>query len=535
MIRVTNLKLKLNDAVDYASELSNLRKLVISKYNIKSKNLLLLNLFKKAIDARHKKGIHFVYSVDIELDNEIEFLNRNQVKNAAVAPDLSYKECKQGSQDIYNPPVIVGFGPSGIFSALLLSRRGYNPIVLERGLDVSKRTKEWNDFLNNREYNENSSILFGEGGAGTFSDGKLTTLINDVRCRFVLKELVKAGAHPEIMYVNKPHIGTDELKKVIKKIREEIIRNGGIIRFNSKVTDLIIKDNRLVSVVVNDTEKIPTELCLLGIGHSARDTFQKLLDKKLDIKPKAFSVGVRIEHLQKVINKAQYGEAFNHPALGPSDYKLNFRSKTGRSAYTFCMCPGGFVVNATSEAGQVCTNGMSLSKRDGKNANSAILVNVTPEDFGSDKPLAGVEFQRKIERLAFEKAGSNYSLPVQLVGDFLKDNPSTEIRTVKPTIKPGYAFVELKEILPNYVTETIKEAIIDFDRKIHGFSHPYAIITGPETRSSSPIRILRNEMHESNVLGIYPMGEGAGYAGGIMSSAVDGMKTAEIIIGKYIF
>ncbi|MBI9009421.1 MAG: hypothetical protein JEZ05_05255 [Tenericutes bacterium] len=534
MIRITNLKLNLDAAVDYSSELSNLRKLVISKYQINPNNLLLLKLFKKAIDARRKNDIHFVYSVDIELSDESVFLKGDH-KNVSIAADLSYKNCEQGDIDIYNPPVIVGFGPSGIFSALLLSRRGYNPIVLERGLDVSKRTKEWNDFLNNREFTEHSSILFGEGGAGTFSDGKLTTLINDVRCRFILEELVKAGAHPEIMHVNKPHIGTDELKKIIKKIREEIIRNGGIVRFNSKVTDLIIEDNKLIGLIVNDSERIPTEICLLGIGHSARDTFKKLVEKNVSIIAKAFSIGVRIEHLQENINKAQYGEFYKHPALGPADYKLSYHSKNGRSAYTFCMCPGGYVVNASSEDGQVCTNGMSFSKRDGVNANSAILVNVGPEDFGSTDPLAGVEFQRKIERLAYQLAGENYNLPAQLLGDFLSNAPSKKVTQVIPTIKPGYAFVEMKKYLPKYVTETLKEAIFYFERKIKGFASPDALITGPETRSSSPIRILRNEFHESNILGLYPMGEGAGYAGGIMSSAVDGMKTAEMIIKKYIF
>lgn len=534
MIRITNLRLNLDDAVDYASELSNLRKLVISKYKIISKNLLLLKPFKKAIDARRKKDIHFVYSVDIELGNEVDFLNRN-LKNVSEAPDLKYNNCQQGHIDIYNPPVIIGFGPSGIFSALLLSRRGYNPIVLERGLDVSKRTKAWNDFLENRVFKENSSVLFGEGGAGTFSDGKLTTLINDVRCRFVLEELVKAGAHPEIMHVNKPHIGTDVLKKVIKNIREEIIRNGGIVRFDSLVTDFIVTDNKLVGLIVNNEERIPTEICLLGIGHSARDTFKTLLDRKVEIKPKAFSIGVRIEHLQETINKAQYGDFYKHPALGPADYKLSYHSQSGRSAYTFCMCPGGYVVNSASEEEQVCTNGMSYSKRDGTNANSAILVNVTPKDFGSEDPLAGVHFQRKIEKLAYSKTNNNYDLPVQLVGDFLKGVPTKTIGKIIPSIEPGYKFVQVKEILPKYVTDTLKEAILYFDRKIHGFANREAVLTIPETRSSSPIRILRNEYHESNIIGLYPMGEGAGYSGGIMSSAVDGIKTAEIIIKKYVF
>lgn len=534
MLRITNLKLNLDDAIDYASEIANLRKLVVSRYHIESNNLLLLRIFKKAIDARRKNNIHFVYSVDIELGNEKGILKKN-LKNISASPDMKYRDVSKGDIDIFNPPVIIGFGPSGIFSALLLSRRGYNPIVLERGLDVVNRTKEWNDFLEKRVFKENASILFGEGGAGTFSDGKLTTMVNDLRCRFVLEELVKAGAHPEIMYINRPHIGTDQLKKVIKNIREEIIHNGGIIRFGAKVTDFEIEDNKIKAVIVNDIERIPTEICLLGIGHSARDTFKLLLDKNVEISPKPFSMGVRIEHLQETINKSQYGEVYKHPALKPADYKLSYHSENGRSAYTFCMCPGGYVVNATSEENSVVTNGMSYSKRDGLNANSALLVNVTPNDFKSDNVLEGCEFQRKIEKLAFKKANQNYNLPIQLVGDFLSNKPSTKIGKVIPTVKPGYEFIELKDLFPEFITNTLKEAILYFDKKIKGFADKDAILTAPETRSSSPIRIHRNEEFVSNIKGLYPMGEGAGYAGGIMTSAVDGMKAAEKVIEKYIF
>lgn len=534
MIRITNLKLSLDDALDYPSELASLRKLVISKYNVKANHILLIRIFKKAIDARKKQDIHFVYTVDCDVSSELEFLNKNN-SNITKSPDLTYKQVEKGEEDIFFQPVIVGFGPSGIFSALLLARRGYSPIVLEQGQDVDDRTKAWFNFINTREFSEDKSILYGEGGAGTFSDGKLTTLINDLRCRFVLKELVNAGAHPEIMHVSKPHIGTDVLKEVVKNIRKEIIKQGGTIRFNSKVTDFVIEDNKLKAVIVNGKEKIPTELCLLGIGHSSRATYEKLLEHDVKIQPKPFSVGVRIEHPQELINEAQYGKTHSHLALGAADYKLSYHAEGGRSSYTFCMCPGGYVVNAASEDGTVVTNGMSFSKRDGANANAAVLVNVTPKDFEGDHPLAGVDFQRKLERKAFELAGKNFNAPIQLLQDFLEDKPSTEIKSVIPTIKPGYSFVEIKEILPNFVTKTIREAILFFDRKLRGFAYPDAIITAPETRSSSPIRILRNEAHESNVQGLYPMGEGSGYAGGIMSSAVDGLKTAEKIIEKFVF
>lgn len=533
MIRITGLKLNLDAANDYASQLANLRKLVVSTYKIVPNQLMVLKIYKRALDARRKNNIHFVYTVDIELPNEKAFLDQHP--KLKMTPNLDYIDVEKGNKDLVHPPVIVGFGPSGMFAALLLARRGYSPIILERGLDIAKRTKAWNDFLSTRKFNELGSILFGEGGAGTFSDGKLTTMISDLRSRFILEEFVKAGAHPEIMYVNKPHIGTDVLKIVTKHIREEIINCGGIIRFNTKVTDFIINNGQLEAVIVNEKERIPTEICLLGIGHSSRDTYQLLLDKAFNIEPKPFSVGVRIEHLQETINKSQYGASYIHPALGPADYKLSYHSPSGRNAYTFCMCPGGYVVNAASEEHTVVTNGMSFSKRDGKNANSAILVNVTPKDFKTDHPLSGVSFQKEIEKKAFSKGKSPYNTPVQLVGDFLNDKPTEKIGTVLPSIQPGYDFVELKEIFPDYVIETLKEAILDFNKKIKGFASDDAVLTAPETRSSSPIRMLRNEIHESNIKGVYPMGEGAGYAGGIMSSAVDGMKTAEKIISNFVF
>lgn len=532
MIRITNLKLNLDDAVDYASEIANLRKLVISKYNIKANQLLLLKIFKKAIDARRKSHVHFVFTVDIEVANETAILAKSQV-NMSKTPDYKYQCPQSGSKEMPYQPVIVGFGPAGIFAALILSRKGYDPIVLERGQDVDKRTSEWNRFIETREFSESASIQFGEGGAGTFSDGKLTTLINDTRCHFILSELVKAGAHPEILYVNRPHVGTDVLKKIIKNIRNEIVKNGGTIRFGAKVTDFIIENNQLNGVVINGKETLSTNICLLGIGHSARDTFQLLYDKNLTLESKAFSVGVRIEHLQSEIDKAQYGPFAGHPALGAADYKLSYHSNNNRTAYTFCMCPGGYVVNATSEPEMVVTNGMSYSKRDNTNANSALLVNVTPKDFKENHPLSGVWFQQEIERKAYQLGGHNYNAPTQLVQDFLTSTITSKISNVSPTYLPGSQFIQMDSLFPTFVADTLKEAIPYFDKKIKGFASRDAVLTGPETRSSSPVRMIRDEHHQSNIIGIYPMGEGAGYAGGIMSSAVDGIKTAEKVIETY--
>jgi uncharacterized FAD-dependent dehydrogenase len=531
MIRVTDIKIELNDALTQQQELESLKKYIESFYKIKEFSNF--SIYKKAIDARKKEHIHFVYSVDFNVTNEALLLQKGK-KGLSLAPSLSYPEVESGKKTLKNRPVVIGFGPSGIFAALLLAKRGYKPLVLERGLDVDSRSVHVDHFWKTGEYSEKSTILFGEGGAGTFSDGKLTTLITDYRCRYVLSSLVIHGAQKEIMYINKPHIGTDILKGVIKNIRNEIISLGGDIRFNANVTDLIIENNQIKGLIINATEKIDIDVCLLGIGHSARDTFEIMYKQGVNIISKPFSMGVRIEHPQELINQAQYGRYANYPNLGAADYKLSYHASNNRSAYTFCMCPGGYVMCASSEEGGVVTNGMSESKRDNVNANSAFLVNVNPSDFGSEHPLAGVYFQREFERKAFHLAGSNYHAPIQLVGDFLKDQLSEKLGSVIPSYTPGYTFVKMTDILPTYVTDTLKESIVAFDRKLKGFSMHDAVMTGVETRSSSPIRILRNDLHESNISGLYPMGEGAGYAGGIMSSAVDGIKTAEKIISNYL-
>lgn len=532
MIRITDLKLELKDALNFESEIANLKRLVILTYHMKAEEIESFSLYKKAVDARKKNHVHFVYSVDISYKNEKSLLQK-EYKNVKIAPKVEYEHIECGTESLSFRPVIVGFGPSGIFAALILSRRGYRPIVIERGPDVDERTKKVNHFFASGDYQEDSTILFGEGGAGTFSDGKLTTQISDTRCRLVLQSLVDGGADPEIMYINKPHIGTDILKDILKNIRKEIIKQGGEIKFNTKVTDFNIEKNVLKGIVINGKETITTDVCLLGIGHSARDTFEVIHHHKIDIAQKSFSIGVRIEHPQSMINQSQYGQYSSSPNLGAADYQLSYHSKDHRSAYTFCMCPGGYVMCASSEEGGIVTNGMSESKRDGDNANSALLVNVSPVDFGSTHPLAGMYFQRDFEKKAYHLGGSNYHAPIQLVGDFLKGQQSNHIGTVKPTYLPGVKFVKMTDLFSSYVTDTMKEAIIDFDRKIKGFAMNDAVLTGVETRSSSPIRILRNDVHESNISGLYPMGEGAGYAGGIMSSAVDGIKTAEKIIAKY--
>ncbi len=532
MIRITELKLNLDKALDEAMELANLRKLVCFTYDITDKDILVLSLHKKAIDARQKTHVFFVYSIDLQLTNETAFLSKGY-KFTNLVSESSYDEIPSGNLNLKHRPVIIGFGPSGMFAALVLARRGYKPIVLERGSDVDSRTKKVKHFFATGKYSDNASILFGEGGAGTYSDGKLTTMINDLRCRYVLDELVKAGGDKEILYINKPHVGTDKLRIIVKNIRQEIMSLGGEVFFNTKVTDFIIEDNILKGVIVSNDKKIDTDICLLGIGHNARDTFAMLHENKVSIAQKPFSIGLRIEHPQRLINEAQYGRFAAYPNLGPADYKLNYHSPNGRNAYTFCMCPGGYVVCSSSEENGVVTNGMSESRRDNVNANSALLVNVDPSDFGSIHPLAGIEFQREFERKAFLLGGRKYNAPIQMVGDFLNDRTSNRLGVVKPSYKPGVKFAKMTDLLPKYITDTLKEAIIDFDHKLKGFALPDAILTGVETRSSSPVRILRNDDHLSNIEGLYPMGEGAGYAGGIMSSAVDGIKTAEKVISKY--
>lgn len=495
-------------------------------------------LVKQSVDARKKGDIRYIYTVDVTV-GEDKRLKALIQKNPllSVAADVKYRFPAMGKTRLSCSPVIIGTGPAGLFCGLLLARSGYRPILLERGESVEKRTEAVQRFWNGEALDLKTNVQFGEGGAGAFSDGKLNTLIKDShgRNRKVLECFVEAGAPEEILYTNKAHIGTDLLRKVVKTIRQEIEAAGGEVRFNSHVTDIEYtedsdKNRRLAGVVINGREKLPCEVCVLAIGHSARDTFDLLYQKKLELKQKAFAVGVRIEHPQKLINEAQYGEAEN-PFLPVADYKVTYRASNGRSVYSFCMCPGGYVVNASSEEKRLVVNGMSYHDRAGKNANSALIVSVTPQDFGGDHPLAGVEFQRKLEEAAWRAGNGN--VPVQLYLDFKQNRPSTEAKEITPCIKGSCSFSNIRGIFPDYISEALIEGIEYFGQKIKGFNRPDALLSAVESRTSSPVRIERNDLFESNIRGLYPCGEGAGYAGGITSAAMDGIKVAEAIAKCY--
>ncbi|MGL5506700.1 MAG: NAD(P)/FAD-dependent oxidoreductase [Paraclostridium sp.] len=529
MLRISNIKLDINEDID------KIRGLIVKKLKINEKEMLDYYIYKESIDARKKGKIEFVYTVDVELKNEKTILKNSKIKDVIEIKQNKYVDVKEGTKKLSTRPVVIGSGPAGIFAALLLAQRGYKPLLLERGFDVDKRTEDINKFWQEGKFDSKSNVQFGEGGAGTFSDGKLTTRIKDIRCRKVLEELVNFGSPEEILYSYKPHVGTDILKEVVKNIRKEIIRLGGDVKFDSKVTDIDIDNGDIKSITINGDNKIDAQIVILAIGHSARDTYKMLYDNGVKITQKPFAIGARIEHPQTLINKSQYKEFYNHQRLGAADYRLVTHTSNGRTAYTFCMCPGGSVIASASEDGQVVTNGMSEHARDKENANSAFLVNVTPEDFGSDHPLAGMYFQEKYERLAYELGGRNYNAPLQLVGDFMNDRTSTQIGKVKPSYKPGYTFVDLRECLPKFVCETMKEGLMLLDKKLHGFAMDDAVLTGVETRSSAPVRIVRDEntLQSVNVKNLYPSGEGAGYAGGIVTAAVDGIKCAEKIIEQY--
>ncbi|MDE5990190.1 MAG: FAD-dependent oxidoreductase [Clostridia bacterium] len=482
-------------------------------------------IIKKSIDSRDKRRIHYVLSVGVELRAEGKYLVRNKKATVYESPISSLDEIVPKVKASDKPPVIIGAGPAGLFAGLTLAKAGFKPIIIERGKCVEERTKSIEKFVSECVLDTQSNVQFGEGGAGTFSDGKLNTGTGSDKINVVLGEFVNYGAPEQIVYEAKPHIGTDKLVNVVKNIREDIIAMGGSVFFDSLLVDIDVKDGVLKSVTVKNKDKglwtIDCDHCILAIGHSARDTFEMLSSKVL-MKAKPFSIGARIEHLQESINRAQYGDTVGLP---PANYSLSAHLDNGRSCYTFCMCPGGYVMPATSEENAVVTNGMSYFSRDGRNANSALLVGVDPKDFGSDNVLAGVEFQRKYERLAYSLTGA-YKAPCQRFQDLIEGRATQRAGEIKPTYPIGVEFADLRECLPDYVTDSIGEAIKVFDRKLRGFADPDALLTGVETRSSSPVRILRDEKGHSSVRGLMPCGEGAGYAGGITSASVDGINVA---------
>jgi hypothetical protein len=491
---------------------------------------------KKSIDSREKQNILFIYSVDVDLkDKNVNILKPNPVKHRAKwVEEFVYEIAKVPENSERKRPVVVGTGPAGLFAGLALARAGLRPIIIERGRDVESRIRDVETFMKTGKLDTSSNIQFGEGGAGTFSDGKLYTMINDPRSKYVFEELVEAGAPAEILYTAKAHVGTDKLRILVKKLREKIISLGAEVRFETCLTDLEIVNDRLVAIIVNGTEIIETDTLVLAVGHSARDTYEMIYDKGLHMTQKAFAMGVRIEHDAGMINRSQFGDACVDPKLGTASYKLVTHSEQERSVYSFCMCPGGHVVAASSEDGRLCINGMSEYLQDSGISNSALLVGVNPEDFGSTHPLAGIEFQRKWEEKAFKLGGSNYHAPAQLVGDFLRKVPSKGIGKLGSTYLPGITMTSLDECLPDFITKALRKALPELDRKIKGFASNDAILTAIEARSSAVLRITRDkETLESSIAGIYPSGEGAGYAGGITSSAIDGLIVAEKIIERY--
>lgn len=535
MLRLTEIKLPLNH------EEQALEQAILSKLQITEDRLLSFNVFRRGYDARNNKDIQLIYTLDVAVEDEavllVQFKNDPHVR---PTPDMAYQYVTKAPDALPHRPVVVGLGPCGIFAALILAEMGFKPIVLERGKAVRERTKDTFGFWRKQPLNPESNVQFGEGGAGTFSDGKLYSQIKDPKHygRKVLQEFVAAGAPPEIMYVSKPHIGTFKLVAMVEKIRQKILDLGGEIRFSTKVERLELdKDQegfKLKGLHLSTGEYLPCKQVVLAIGHSARDTFESLYEQGVYIEAKPFSIGFRVEHEQSMIDKCRFGDNAGHPILGAADYKLVHHCKNGRSVYSFCMCPGGTVVAAASEPGRVVTNGMSQYSRHERNANSAIVVGIEPEKDYPGHPLAGIALQRRLEEAAFHAGGGNYYAPAQLIGDFLAGKPSTALGEVHPSYTPGVTLTDLSKIVPEYVTEAIREAIPAFNRQIKGFAKADGLLTGVETRTSSPICIKRGKDFQSlNVQGLYPAGEGAGYAGGIWSAGIDGIRVAEAVALAY--
>ncbi|TPV60776.1 NAD(P)/FAD-dependent oxidoreductase [Aestuariibacter sp. GS-14] len=531
MLRLTDIKLPLNH------EEQAIEAAVLATLGINADQLNAINIFKRGYDARNNKDIQLIYTLDVDVSNEKALLEKfKKQTHVRPTPDMRYKFVATAPDNLSERPVVVGLGPCGLFAALILAQMGFKPIVLERGKAVRERTKDTFGFWRKQPLNPESNVQFGEGGAGTFSDGKLYSQVKDRKHygRKVLHEFVAAGAPAEIEYVSKPHIGTFKLVNMVEKMRAQIIELGGEIRFSTKVEklDLAATDNgnQIKGLHLSNGEYLASRFVVLAIGHSARDTFTALHEQGVYIEPKPFSVGFRIEHEQSMIDACRFGDNAGNPILGAADYKLVHHCKNGRSVYSFCMCPGGTVVAAASEPGRVVTNGMSQYSRHERNANSAIVVGITPEVDYPGHPLAGIELQRRLEEAAYRAGGENYNAPAQLIGDFLAGKPSKELGDVTPSYTPGITLTDLSKVVPEFVTEAIREAIPAFDRQIKGFAKADGMLTGVETRTSSPICIKRTSDYESvNVSGLYPAGEGAGYAGGILSAGIDGIRVAEAV------
>ena len=558
--RLSNLKLPLEHNSDA------LRAKVVSQLELSDEELVNLHVYRRGYDARNKSNIHFIYTLDLAFSEEVDTTKLVQKFKLQITPDMSYNQVfgktegfSYSGRTEYKRPVVIGTGPCGLFAALTLAQMGLRPLVIERGQAVRQRTKDTWGFWRKREFKEESNVQFGEGGAGTFSDGKLWSQVKDPKHlgRKVMEEMIKGGAPEEILYVSKPHVGTFRLVKIVEYLRGEIERLGGEIRFSNRVEDVLIEKGEIRGLTTLNLEngektEIESSQVILAIGHSARDTFEMLHARGVFVEPKAFSIGFRIEHPQGLIDRARFGDTKRFPGhpkkivehVGAADYKLVYHAANGRSVYSFCMCPGGTVVAATSEVGRVVTNGMSQYSRLERNANAGIVVGIEPSDFGADaeNPLAGIEFQRNLESSAFKLGGESYFAPAQLVGDFLAGRSSKQLGDVEPSYKPGVLLTDLTggEALPKYAIKAIQEALPEFGKKIKGFDRPDSLLTGVETRTSAPIRIRRyaerhpQEFQSINTRGLYPAGEGAGYAGGIMSAAMDGIKIAEALARSYI-
>lgn len=540
MLRIRDIKLSLDEVMNPSGqtvETANLEKQICRVLRLTADDIQQIKIHKKSLDAR-KKQLFFIYTIDVTL----KYLSEDKLLKKLNSPKITKAEyyhyevphCQLGKNALR--PIIIGCGPAGLLAGIILAEAGLSPIILERGCPVTQRKQDIKTFWQTGKLNPDSNVQFGQGGAGAFSDGKLTTGTKDPRNRKVCEEFVTAGAPEEILYLAKPHIGTDILLTVVENLSKKIIDLGGEIHFQTKMEQLIIKDSRVTGVIATSQGKkqeFKTNQVILAIGHSARDTFAALYDQQVHMEQKPFAIGLRIEHPQDYINQLQYGDYANHPALGSADYKVFTHLPNGRTVYSFCMCPGGFVVAAASEEGGIVTNGMSYHARNGKNANSALLVSITPNDFPSSHPLAGIALQREIERKSFALTEETYHAPTQVLRDFLQNIPSTTLGAVSPTYQPGVTLTNLAEIFPTAIIKSLQEGILALDKIMPGFAYDDALLTAPETRSSSPIRIPRDTSYQCNIKGLYPCGEGPGYAGGIISAAVDGIRCAEQILQTY--